>query len=133
MCSLETEGDRHRFAIGSNSAQASNEVHVVSFCEESNRIDCEHKFALSEIDSTGANNLDNDFENLTSQAKSTQITKLSGSPYSNNHLLVATQDLGGAQVHFINLPACDPDTAKQLDPDSQRTNLALLDPSKIDK
>ena len=64
LCNLATEGDRHRFAIGSNSAQAPNEVHIVSFCEEASRIDCEHKFRLDEIDNDG----ETDFENLTSQS-----------------------------------------------------------------
>ena len=49
MCSILADTDRHRFAIGTSSVPASgtlNEVHLVSYSEDANRIDTDLAFGL---------------------------------------------------------------------------------------
>ena len=86
MCALTADTDRHRFAIGSSSVAvrgAPNEVHLVSYSEDANRIDTDLAFPLDGADSEGATLL------------GTEVTQISSSPYDRGSLVVAvrgTQD-----------------------------------------
>ena len=52
MCSIIADTDYHRFAIGSSSVPTSgrggglNEIHLVSYSEDANRIDTDLAFSL---------------------------------------------------------------------------------------
>ena len=52
MCSIIADTDRHRFAIGSSSVasakttSSNNEIHMVSYSEDANRIDTDLAFPL---------------------------------------------------------------------------------------
>jgi len=51
MCSIIADTERHRFAIGSSSVAAGpngvlNEIHLISYSEDANRIDNDHAFTL---------------------------------------------------------------------------------------
>mgnify|MGYP007118471873 CR=1 FL=1 len=54
MCAIIADADRHRFAIGSSSVKtAPNEVHLVSYSEEANRIDTDLAFTLESANLPG--------------------------------------------------------------------------------
>ena len=51
MCSIIADTDRHRFAIGSASVATSkngpsNEIHLITYSEDANRIDIDLAFNL---------------------------------------------------------------------------------------
>ena len=79
MCSIIADTDRHRFAIGSSSVAAGptgvvNEIHLVSYSEDANRIDTDHAFALQNEDG-----------NMVGY----EVSQLSSSPYNRNTLVAA--------------------------------------------
>ena len=83
MCAIIADTDRHRFAIGSSSVSATNEIHLVTYSEDANRIDCDMVFSLS--DEQG-------------DLPSYEVSQLSASPYNRSCLLAAlapTASAGG--------------------------------------
>lgn len=48
MCSVLADQDSHKFLIGTNSFKRENEVHLLNYSEDSNRIDCEAVFSLDQ-------------------------------------------------------------------------------------
>jgi hypothetical protein len=46
MCAILADKDNHRFIIGTNSFKKENEVHILNYSEDSNRIDKEKVFSL---------------------------------------------------------------------------------------
>ena len=79
MCSIIAETDQHRFAIGSSSVAVSdsgpiNEIHLVSYSEDANRIDTDLAFSLQ-----GAQG------NMIGY----EVSHLSSSPYNRGTLVVA--------------------------------------------
>ena len=60
MCSIIADTDYHRFAIGSSSVPTSaksglNEIHLVSYSEDANRIDTDLAFSLYHNSSSNSN------------------------------------------------------------------------------
>ena len=77
MCAIIADTDRHRFAIGSSSvggASNYNEIHLVAYSEDSNRIDTDLIFRLH----TESGDL-HGFE----------VSQLSSSPYDRGTLVAA--------------------------------------------
>ena len=76
MCAIIADSDRHRFAIGSSSvlASGSNEIHLVTYSEDANRIDTDLVFPLQ-----GTDGVLHGFE----------VSALSSSPYNRNTLVAA--------------------------------------------
>jgi len=47
MCAITADTERHRFAIGSSSVgRLPNEIHLVSYSEDANRVDTDLAFKL---------------------------------------------------------------------------------------
>lgn len=44
MCSVMADQENHRFLVGTNSYKKENEVHLINYSEDSNRIDQESVF-----------------------------------------------------------------------------------------
>ena len=80
MCAITADTDKHRFVLGSGSVfpaqKGRNEIHVLNYSEDANRIEVEHTFKV---------------EGLTG-AMAPEVTQISSSPYNRNTLLVATQN-----------------------------------------
>lgn len=76
MCAIIADTDRHRFAIGSSSIASAhlNEIHLVSYSEDANRIDSDLVFTL--IDENGA-------------LPGYEVSTLSSSPYNRSTLVAA--------------------------------------------
>ena len=77
MCSILADTDRHRFAIGTSSvptATTLNEVHLVQYSEDANRIDTDLAFGLH--DETG-------------DLHGYEVSQISSSPYNRGTLIVA--------------------------------------------
>ena len=112
MCAITAATDQHRFAIGSSSilqkekvgneetdgemTKKCNEVHLISYSEDNNRIDTNMVFKV-----------DHD-EDISSETRLyPEVTQLSSSPYNRNILVVATSEQGSAanKAIFYKLPA----------------------------
>ena len=80
MCAVTADSDKHRFILGSSSVFPSsknqNEIHILSYSEDANRIDVEHVFKVEKIDGQEGN-------------MSPEVTQISSSPYNRNMLVVA--------------------------------------------
>lgn len=76
MCAIIADTDRHRFAIGSSSITTShlNEIHLVSYSEDANRIDSDLVFTLS--DENG-------------ELPGYEVSTISSSPYNRSTLVAA--------------------------------------------
>jgi hypothetical protein len=61
MCAISADTDNHRFLVGTYSLKRENEIHLINYSEDSNRIDQETVFT---------------FEN--------EILALSASPYNKS-------------------------------------------------
>ena len=56
-----------------------NEIHLLSYSEDANRIDVEHVFKVEKIDGS-------------KETMSPEVTQISSSPYNRNMLVVAAQN-----------------------------------------
>ena len=54
MCAVTADTERHRFIVGSNSVKplqsSQNEIHILQYSEDANRIDPEHVFKLEKLE-----------------------------------------------------------------------------------
>ena len=77
MCAITADTDNHRFVLGSGSVfpaqKNQNEVHILNYSEDANRIETEHSF---KVEGTGS-------------GMAPEVTQISSSPYNRNVLLVA--------------------------------------------
>ena len=80
MCAIIADTDRHRFAIGSSSVPGAggggslNELHLVSYSEDANRIDTDLAFGL---------------HNEEGELHGYEVSQVSSSPYDRSSLVVA--------------------------------------------
>ena len=83
MCAVTADTEKHRFVLGSSSvfpaSKNQNEVHLLTYSEDANRIDVEHTFKVERIDQLGG-------------SMSPEVTQISSSPYNRNVLIVAVQN-----------------------------------------
>ena len=94
MCSIIADTDYHRFAIGSSSVPTSakrglNEIHLVSYSEDANRIDTDLAFTLQysrDADDQSAN---------SNELAGYEVSALSSSPYNRGTLVAATTSTNG--------------------------------------
>ena len=82
MCAVTADTDRHRFVIGSNSIKplqsSFNEIHILNYSEDANRIDSEHIFKVEKLENQ-------------SGGMAPEVTQISSSPYNRNMLVVAAR------------------------------------------
>ena len=83
MCAVTADTDKHRFVIGTSSvfptSKTQNEIHLLSYSEDANRIDVEHVFKVDKLTGQEGN-------------MSPEVTQISSSPYNRNILVVAAQN-----------------------------------------
>lgn len=90
MCSIIADTDYHRFAIGSSSVPTAarsglNEIHLVSYSEDANRIDTDLAFSLEYKNGSEAGNTLAGYE----------VSALSSSPYNRGTLIAAVASTNG--------------------------------------
>eukprot|EP00347_Sterkiella_histriomuscorum_P005151 403357700 len=82
MCAVMADQSSHRFLVGTNSYKKENEVHLINYSEDSNRIDQESVF----------------------QIENGEIWTLSSSPYDRNVFACGLQSTKeGQNDHVVNL------------------------------
>ena len=98
MCSIIADTDRHRFAIGSSSvannskspSSGGNEIHMVSYSEDANRIDTDLAFPLQGVSGR--------------LLQGYEVSQLSSSPYNRGTLVAAvtpTSLLGSSEGNKV--------------------------------
>lgn len=48
MCSIQADENSHKFVVGTCSLSAQNEIHMLNFAEDTNRVDLLHVFPFPE-------------------------------------------------------------------------------------
>ena len=83
MCAVTADSEQHRFVLGSSSifpaSKSKNEIHLLSYSEDANRIDVEHVFTVDTIGGKEA-------------SMSPEVTVISSSPYNRNVLVVGAHN-----------------------------------------
>ena len=75
--------ENHRFLIGTNSYKRENEIHLIHYLEDSNRIDQEAVFTLNDGNS--------------------EILTLSSSPYNKDVFASALHNIKESNIHSVAL------------------------------
>jgi hypothetical protein len=106
MCAILADTENHRFLIGTNSFKRDNEIHLINYSEDSNRIDQEAVFTFD-----GANS---------------EVLSLSSSPYNRDIFAAGLQNVkdGGHFVALYDITDVK-ETSKEVDRKTLKTKLQL--------
>lgn len=106
MCAILADTENHRFLIGTNSFKRDNEIHLINYSEDSNRIDQEAVFTFD-----GANS---------------EVLSLSSSPYNRDIFAAGLHNVkdGGHFVALYDITDVK-ETSKEVDRKTLKTKLEL--------
>jgi len=97
MCSIMADTESHRFLIGTNSFKRENEIHLINYSEDSNRIDQEAVFTFDDGNS--------------------EVLSMSSSPYNRDIFVCGLHNTKEGSGHYVALFNMNEvkDTSKDLD------------------
>ena len=106
MCAILADTENHRFLIGTNSFKRDNEIHLIKYSEDSNRIDQEAVFTFD-----GTNS---------------EVLSLSSSPYNRDIFAAGLHNVkdGAHFVALYDITDCK-ETSKEVDRKTLKTKIEL--------
>ena len=105
MCSVLADTDSHRFLIGTNSFKRENEIHLINYSEDSNRIDQEAVFTFDDGNS--------------------EVLSIVSSPFSRDIFACGLHKIKEGSVHSVALFDMNDvkETSKEVDRKALKTKL----------